>query len=80
MFKDITKGVIIAQILFAISFIASSWLIWGSELSVSYYGVMSFGLIGIALSGYTMYKNYLLLGLMNIVIVIIAFMQFLFVF
>jgi len=79
MFRNLTTSVIIAQVLFLISFIASTCLIWAGELAVSYYGVMTFGLIGIILSGFTMYKDNLILGLSNIVLVIIAYIQFLFV-
>jgi 4-amino-4-deoxy-L-arabinose transferase-like glycosyltransferase len=79
MFKNLTAGVMVAQLLFLTFFVGCVFLISQGELTTSYYGVMLFGVIGIVLSAYTMFKSNVVLGLLNIAVIIVAYFQFLFV-
>ena len=69
-------GVKVAQTLFLVLFAAFVYPLAGGGLFTSYYGLMAFGAGGAVLAVYSIYKNNLLYGLIDLALIVGAFVWY----
>lgn len=72
----IDLSVKLAQALFILLFTAFLYLLTGGGLFTSYYGLMGFGAAGAVLAVFTIYKNHLWLGLLDLTLIAGSFLWY----